>query len=225
MNMMQHYKNWRLETDDNQILWLYFDKENSSVNTLDFNVMDELSKIIDLLAADKMTKGVIIASGKKSGFIAGADIAQFTKFKDIDDAVSILKLGQHILGKLEALKIPSVAMIDGFCLGGGLELALACRYRVADDGPKTRLGLPEVKLGIHPGWGGSVRLPKLIGALQGLNMGMSGHTVTAKAAAKLGFVDAAVPRRQLVRAAKYYVEKQPAPHKASFLQSLTNQKY
>lgn len=225
MNMMQHYKNWRLETDDNQILWLYFDKENSSVNTLDFNVMNELSNILDLLAADKMTKGMIIASGKKSGFIAGADIAQFTKFKDIDDAVSILKLGQHILAKLEALKIPTVAMIDGFCLGGGLELALACRYRVADDGPKTRLGLPEVKLGIHPGWGGSVRLPKLIGAMQGMNMVMSGHTISGKAAAKLGLVDAAVPKRQLVHAAKYYVEKKPAPHKASFLQSLSNQKY
>lgn len=225
MNMMQHYKNWRLETDDNQILWLYFDKENSSVNTLDFHVMDELSRILDLLAADKVTKGVVIASGKKSGFIAGADISQFTKFKDIDDAVSILKLGQGIFAKLEALKIPTVAMIDGFCLGGGLELVLACRYRVADDGPKTRLGLPEVKLGIHPGWGGSVRLPKLIGAMEGMNLVMSGHTISAKAAAKLGLVDAAVPKRQLVHAAKYYVESHPAPHKASFLQSLSNQKY
>ncbi len=91
--------------------------------------------------------------------------------------------------------------------------------------PKTRLGLPEVKLGIHPGWGGSVRLPKLIGAMQGMNMVMSGHTISAKAAAKLGLVDAAVPKRQLVHAAKYYVEKKPAPHKASFLQSLSNQKY
>lgn len=225
MDMMQHYKNWRLETDDKQILWLYFDKQDSSVNTLDFAVMDELSRIIDLVAADKGTKGVIIASGKKTGFIAGADISQFTKFKDIDDAISILKLGQTILSKLENLKIPTVAMIDGFCLGGGLELALACRYRVAEDGPKTRLGLPEVKLGIHPGWGGTVRLPRMIGALQGMNMVMSGHTVSAKAAAKLGFVDAAVPKRQLIHAARYYIEKQPAPHQPTFLQSLTNMKY
>ena len=225
MDMMQHYKNWRLETDDKQILWLYFDKQDSSVNTLDFTVMDELSRIIDLVAADKGTKGVIIASGKKSGFIAGADISQFTRFKDIDDATAILKLGQSILSKLENLKIPTVAMIDGFCLGGGLELALACRYRVAEDGPKTRLGLPEVKLGIHPGWGGTVRLPRMIGALQGMNMVMSGHTVSAKAAAKLGFVDAAVPKRQLIHAARYYIEKQPAPHQSTFLQSLTNMKY
>src|SRR3990167_3678231 len=225
MNMLQHYKNWRLETDDNQILWLYFDKQNSSVNTLDFEVMDELSRILGLLAADTVTKGLVIASGKKTGFIAGADIAQFTKFKDIDDAYSILKLGQQILSKLENMKIPTVAMIDGFCLGGGLELALACHYRVAEDGPKTRLGLPEVKLGIHPGWGGSIRLPRLIGALQGMNMVMSGHTVSAKAAAKLGFVDAAVTKRQLVHAAKYYVAKHPAPHRATFLQSLTNLKF
>ncbi|HTM63293.1 MAG TPA: 3-hydroxyacyl-CoA dehydrogenase NAD-binding domain-containing protein [Gammaproteobacteria bacterium] len=225
MNMMQHYKNWRLETDDKQILWLYLDKENSSVNTLDYNVMDEFSKIIDLLSADKATKGVIIASGKKTGFIAGADISQFTKFKDIDDAVGILKLGQTILAKLEALKIPCVAMIDGFCLGGGLELALACHYRVAEDGPKTRLGLPEVKLGIHPGWGGSVRLPKLIGAMQGMNMVMSGHTVSGKAAAKLGLIDAAVPKRQLVHAAVYYIENHLPRHKPTTLQSLSNQKF
>lgn len=223
-NLMQHYKNWRLETDDNQILWLYFDKQNSSVNTLDYAVMDELSRIIDLVAADKTTKGLVITSGKKTGFIAGADIAQFTKFKDIDDAFSILKLGQHILDKLEAVKIPTVALIDGFCLGGGLELALACRYRIAEDSPKTRLGLPEVKLGIHPGWGGSVRLPRLIGALQGMNLVMAGHTVSAKAAAKLGLVDAAVPKRQMVHAAIYYITKQPAPHKPTFLQKLTNTK-
>jgi 3-hydroxyacyl-CoA dehydrogenase/enoyl-CoA hydratase/3-hydroxybutyryl-CoA epimerase len=222
--MMQQYNNWRLETDDDQILWLYFDKKDSSVNTVDQDVMEELSRIVDLLAADKSTKGVVIASGKKSGFIAGADISQFNKFKDIDTAVDLLKLGQGILNKLEALKVPTVAMIDGFCLGGGLELALACRYRVAEDGPKTRLGLPEVKLGIHPGWGGTVRLPRLIGGPEAMNLILAGHTVSAKAAAKLGFVDAAVPRRQLVHAAKYYINKRPAAHQASMLQSLTNQK-
>ena len=104
-------------------------------------------------------------------------------------------------------------MIDGFCLGGGLELALACRYRVAEESAKTRLGLPEVKLGILPGWGGTVRLPRLIGGMQGLNHDSFGHTVSGKAAAKLGFVDAAVPKRQLVHAAKYYILNNPPPHK------------
>lgn len=225
MNTMQQYQNWRLETDNENIVWLYFDKKNNSVNTLDFVVMNELSMIIDSIAADAATKGLVIASAKSSGFIAGADISQFDKFADIDAAVTALKLGQDILNKLEALKIPTVALIDGFCLGGGLELALACRYRIAEDGRKTRLGLPEVKLGIHPGWGGSVRLPRLIGALQGMNMVMSGHTISGKAAAKLGLVDAAVPKRQLVHAAQYYINKQPSKHQPTLLQTLTNQKY
>ncbi len=124
-------------------------------------------------------------------------MSQFTKFKDIEEATNVLSLGQAILDKLETLKIPTVAMIDGFCLGGGLELSLACHYRVAEDGPKTRLGLPEVKLGIHPGWGGTVRLPRLIGGPQALNMILNGHTVSGKAAAKLGFVDAAVPKTSI----------------------------
>ena len=224
MSRMQTYNNWRLETDEDQILWLYFDKKNASANTVDREVMEELSSIIDSLSTMPDIKGIILASGKKSGFIAGADISQFNKFKDIDEAVSLLKEGQRIIGKIESLKIPSVAMIEGFCLGGGLEMALCCRYRVAEDGPKTRLGLPEVKLGIHPGWGGTVRLPRLIGALQGLNMVLSAHTVSAKAAAKLGFVDAAVPKRHLVKAAKYYILKKPTPHKATWFQDLTNTK-
>lgn len=224
MDTTQMFKNWKLETDEDQILWVYFDKQDSSVNTLNYEVMDEFSKIVDSISIDKKIAGVIIASKKKSGFIAGADISQFTRFKDIDDGVSVLKLGQAILNRLEALPVPTVAMIDGFCLGGGLELALACRYRVVEDGQQTRLGLPEVKLGIHPGWGGSVRLPRLIGALQGLNLILSGHTVSGKAAVKLGFADVSVPRRQLVKAAKYYALTKPAPHKATMLQSLTNKK-
>src|SRR5579863_10529081 len=148
----QIYKHWRLEADADQTLWLYFDKQNASVNTIDRSVMEELSNIIDSLAHENNYQGVILASGKKSGFIAGADISQFGKFKDIDEAVTLLRQGQLILNKLEALKIPTVAMIDGFCLGGGLELALACKWRVVEDGQKTRLGFPEVKLGIIPGW-------------------------------------------------------------------------
>ena len=224
MTMSQLYKNWRLETDNDQILWLYFDKHDASVNSLNYEVMEELSKILDTLANDKTHKGVVIASGKKTGFIAGADISQFTEFKDIEQSTWVLTMGQKILNKLESLKLPTVAMIDGFCLGGGLELALACRYRVAETSEKTRLGLPEVKLGIHPGWGGTVRLPRLIGALQAMNMILSGHTVSAKAAQKLGFVDAAVPKRQLVHAAKYYIKETPAAHQPTFLQSLTNKK-
>jgi 3-hydroxyacyl-CoA dehydrogenase/enoyl-CoA hydratase/3-hydroxybutyryl-CoA epimerase len=224
MNKIEHYKNWRLETDKDQILWLYFDKENTSVNTLNQEVVEELSAIIDSLANDTEHAGVVIASGKSTGFIAGADISQFAQFKDIEQATAVLRMGQGVFQKLASLKLRTVALIDGFCLGGGLELALACSYRIAEDGAKTRLGFPEVKLGIIPGWGGSVRMPRLIGALQALNLILSGHTVSGKAAARLGFVDVASPKRQLVHAAKYYILKQPPLHKATILQSLTNQK-
>ena len=98
----QTYKNWRLETGADQILWVYFDKQNASVNTIDRSVMEEFSSIVDLLTNDTQHKGAIIASGKKSGFIAGADISQFTKFKDIDEAHEVLVEGQRILNKLES---------------------------------------------------------------------------------------------------------------------------
>jgi 3-hydroxyacyl-CoA dehydrogenase/enoyl-CoA hydratase/3-hydroxybutyryl-CoA epimerase len=224
MTTSNTYQNWRLETDSDNVLWLYFDKQNSAVNTLDKAVMMELSSILDELARDSSHQGVIIASGKKNGFIAGADISVFNKFKDIDEAVTMLQLGQDIFFKLEKLKLPTVAMIDGFCLGGGLELALACRYRVAEESSKTRLGLPEVKLGIHPGWGGSVRLLRLIGPINGMSMVLAGNTVSGKVAAKLGFVDAAVPKRQLIHAAKYYIQEKPATRQSSKLQELANNK-
>lgn len=224
METTQIYKNWRLETDQDQIVWAYLDKQNAPVNTLDYGVMEEFNRIVETMATDSSHKALIITSGKKTGFIAGADISQFTQFKDIDDALNILKLGQQILSKLENLKIPTVALIDGFCLGGGMELALACRYRVAEESSKTRLGLPEVKLGIYPAWGGTVRLVRLLGATQGLDLILQGKTVSGKVAAKIGFVDAAVPKRQLVHAARYYALEKPAPHKPTFMQSLTNKK-
>lgn len=219
---MQTYKNWRLETDADQILWLYFDKQNSTVNTLDRETMEELDAIITPLSADTEHKGIIIASGKQNGFIAGADISQFNKFKDINEAIALLKKGQRIFEKIESLNMPSLALIDGFCVGGGMELALACRYRVAEDGQKTRLGLPEVKLGIHPGWGGSVRMPRLIGGMKGIELVLTGRTVSGRAAAKMGFVDAAVPKRHLIRAAKYYILNRPTPHQATWYENLTN---
>lgn len=223
MNNMEQYQHWRTKSEGS-IIWLYFDKNGSSVNTIDRQVMEELNEIINTLQSDTQHKGLILASAKKSGFVAGADITQFNHFKNVEDAIELLRQGQKILDKLENLKLPTVAMINGFCLGGGLELALACRYRVGEDGAKTRLGLPEVKLGIHPGWGGTVRLPKLIGGPQALNLILSGHTVNAKVASKLGFVDAAVPERHLVRAAQYYALKDPGAHRATWLQRISNSK-
>ena len=221
---MKTYQNWRLEEDTDQILWLYFDKQGTSTNTLDVGVMNELASILTLLSSDTTHRGLIIASAKQNGFIAGADISQFNQFRDIDEATDLLRKGQKVFEQLEKLQMTTVAMIDGFCLGGGLELSLACRYRVAEDGAKTRLGLPEVKLGIHPGWGGTVRLPRLIGAPLALDLILNGRLVSGRAAAKLGIVDAAVPKRHLVTAAKYYASSKEKPHQKTWLQKLSNTK-
>ncbi len=221
---MKKYNHWHLEEGDDQILWLLFDRKNASVNTINLEVMEELSDILSMLEKSHDYKGMVIASAKKQGFIAGADISQFDKFKNMEEAVHLLRSGQLIFDRLENLKIATVAMIDGFCLGGGLELALACRYRVAEDGPKTRLGLPEIKLGIHPGWGGTIRLPRLIGAPQALNMILSGHTVTGKAAAKLGIIDVCVPKRHLVAAATYYALQTAKPRSISKMNQVINNK-
>lgn len=216
------YDNWKLETDSDHILWLYIDRKNSSVNTLNTAVLVEFAEILETIEQDKSLVGVVIGSAKKSGFIAGADIEEFTKFKDEQEAFDLVRKVQIWFERLENLKIPTVAMIEGFCLGGGTELVLACRYRIAEEGPKTRIGLPEVMLGIHPGWGGTVRMPRLIGAPMALDLILTGRSVSARAAAKMGIVDEVVPERQLKRAARYYILEKPKPHEATPLQKLTN---
>lgn len=216
------YKNWQLNLDADNILWLMLDKANASTNILNEAIFAEFEAILADIAQQTELKGVVIGSAKVSGFIAGADIEQFTRLTTYEQTLALIHRGQQLFNKLEQLTIPTVAMIQGFCLGGGLELALACRYRVADDSAKTKLGLPEVLLGIHPGWGGCVRLPRLIGAINGMDLILSGRTVNARAAKKMGLVDAAVPKRQLQRAARYYVLEKPKPYKPSLLQSLTN---
>lgn len=218
------YQNWRIETDNENIAWIFFDKANAPVNTLDRPVMEEFANILQELGTNKNIKGAVIASGKKTGFIAGADIEQFGKFKDLNEGIMVLKLGQEVFNRLEALPFPTVAMIDGFCLGGGMELALACTYRIAEESSKTRLGLPEVMLGIHPGWGGTVRLPNLIGATAAFDLMLTGRTLSGKQAAKIGLADAAVRKPLLMQAAKFYVTQKPAKRKISTLQSLLNNK-
>lgn len=215
------YQNWKLDIDPDQILWLTVDRHGSSVNSFNRDVVAELDSILDDIN-HKTLVGVIIKSGKPSGFIAGADIEQFTKLKDTEEAFSLVRQAQQVFDKLAALPMPTVAMIEGFCLGGGLELVLACHYRVAEEGPRTQLGAPEVKIGVHPGWGGTVRLPKLIGVIPAMEINLSGRPVSAKAALKLGLVDAAVPKRDLVRAARHYILQKPAQHRPAFVQEMLN---
>ena len=160
---------WDLTHDESNIAWLTIDRQDTSVNTLNEEVMRELAHIIDYLE-QHIPEALVIQSAKKTGFIVGADIEQFQKIKTAEEATQLIRSGQDIFNKLSALKCPTIALIKGFCLGGGLELALACRYRIAIDTKETRLGLPEVKLGIHPGWGGTIRLPQLIGAPKAMDL-------------------------------------------------------
>jgi 3-hydroxyacyl-CoA dehydrogenase/enoyl-CoA hydratase/3-hydroxybutyryl-CoA epimerase len=206
---MNTYKHWSSQIDEANILWLYFDRADSSVNSLNEEALTEFDKILDEIAQNTQAKALIIRSKKKTGFIVGADISQFKGLTTAHEATQLIQRGQAIFNKLEDLPLTTIALIEGFCLGGGLELSLACKYRIAEDSMKTRLGLPEVKLGIHPGWGGSVRLPELVGVLNAMDVILSGRTLTAKAAKKMGIVDEAVPLRLLEKTARDYVQKPP----------------
>lgn len=204
---------WHWEKDGDGIVWLACDKAGVSTNVLSASVLEELDDVLTQLEQDK-PRALVIYSAKKNGFIAGADITEFTTLKDERESTALIKRGQRVLDHLERLDFPTVAMIHGFCLGGGLELALACRYRVADDSEKTKLGLPEVNLGIHPGFGGTVRLPPLVGAPAAMDLMLSGRNVTGKAAKRMGLVDNAVPSRQLRVAAASTALNPPARAKA-----------
>ncbi|WP_454782426.1 3-hydroxyacyl-CoA dehydrogenase NAD-binding domain-containing protein [Legionella sp. WA2022007384] len=220
---MNNYKHWDLKQDSDNILWLGLDRIDTSVNSINEEVLDELNSLLHEISQDKNAIGLIVYSAKEKGFIAGADVNAFSKFETPAQAVDFLRKGQAVFARLQALTIPSVAMIDGFCMGGGYELALACTYRVASDEKDTRIGLPEVMLGIHPGWGGSVRLPQLIGGFNALSqIILTGSAVHAVKAKSLGMVDDVVPVRQLKRAAVYFIKNKPPKHRPSFIQGLTN---
>ena len=212
---------WKLDTDRDNIVWLSFDKKGASTNVLSADVMAELDRILDELRA-KNPRGLIIRSGKDSGFIAGADVEEFTKIKDADDAMRLVKRGWDLYNKLEALPFPTLALVNGFCMGGGVELALACRYRVAVDQPGTRFALPEVMLGILPGWGGVKRLPRLIGPTAALDMLLTGRAVDARRAKRLGLVDEAVPPRIQENAARMMVLEAPRSRRLPLVQRLMN---
>ena len=219
--MAGKYQHWKLETDRDNIVWLSFDKKGASTNVLSADVIAELDRILDELRA-KNPRGLIIRSGKDSGFIAGADVEEFTKIKDADDAMRLVKRGWDLYNKLEALPFPTLALVNGFCMGGGVELALACRYRVAVDQPGTRFALPEVMLGILPGWGGVKRLPRLIGPTAALDMLLTGRAVDARRAKRLGLVDEAVPPRIQENAARMMVLEAPRSRRLPLVQRLMN---
>ena len=208
----KNYKHWKLEFDESNILWLHFDVAESGVNLLSSQVFNELDSILDDLAKD-LPQGVILLSDKKDSFIFGADIKEFTRLENQQQAIDFLERGHALMNKVEALSCPTVSMIHGMCLGGGTELSLACRYRVMSDENCSRIGLPEIKLGIFPGYGGTVRSISRMGPLAAMNMMLTGKAFTARAAKRMGLVDEVVPLRQLKHAAKYFIFTSLNPEK------------
>jgi 3-hydroxyacyl-CoA dehydrogenase/enoyl-CoA hydratase/3-hydroxybutyryl-CoA epimerase len=208
-----------MERDADGIVWLTLDKPGSSTNVLGRAILEELGTLLEPLVADP-PKGVVVRSGKPNGFVAGADIKEFTGFKSATDAYALIRGGQLVFDRLEALPCPTVAAIHGFALGGGLELALACRYRVAVGDERLSLGLPEVQLGIHPGFGGTVRTVRLIGMKAAMDMMLTGRPVRADKALRLGLVDKIVTAAELESGARELINKKPPTHRPPFAEAV-----
>lgn len=206
---------WKVERDSDSVVWLTLDKPGTSANVLSSGVLIELNALLEPLERDP-PRAVIVISAKRSGFIAGADIKEFTGITNVEEGYRLIHGGQQVLNRLEALRCPTVAAIHGFALGGGLELALACRYRVAVNDEKLSLGLPEVQLGIHPGFGGTVRSVRLVGVRPAMEMMLTGKPVRAEKALRIGLVDKLVDAADLRTAAKALALQPPPPRSAPF---------
>src|ERR1700688_2683126 len=199
------WRHWKLKNDEDGIAWLVIDKQGAGANTLSEDVISELDDVLATIERDA-PKGLVIRSGKLGGFIAGADIGEFrgpTKTADIE---ARLGRAHTIIDRLDRLKLPTIAAIHGYCLGGGLEIALACDYRIAVEG--ASLGFPEVLLGLHPGLGGTVRLTRLINPLQAMTSMLTGKSIHARRAKALGLVDAVTQERHIHAAVKSAVAGQ-----------------
>jgi 3-hydroxyacyl-CoA dehydrogenase/enoyl-CoA hydratase/3-hydroxybutyryl-CoA epimerase len=193
------YKHFKLTRDDDGIAWLLFDREGASANSLSADVLEELGQIVATLESERPA-GLVVRSAKKSGFIAGADVNEFRGATDPRQVETEIGKAHAVIDRFEALKIPSVAVIHGFCLGGGLEVALACNTRIAID--NARFGFPEVMLGLHPGLGGTARFTHLISPLEAMTLMLTGRTIDARRAKSLGLVDAVTQERHVRGAVK-----------------------
>ncbi|GAA4343412.1 fatty acid oxidation complex subunit alpha FadJ [Kangiella taiwanensis] len=190
------------EHQDDGIAVISIDLPGEAQNVLKMEFIEELEPVVEQIKTDSSIKGLIIKSGKEGSFIAGADITMFGKVDTADDAEQLSTTGHKFFNALEKLNKPVVAAIHGACLGGGLELALSCSGRVISDSPKTKLGLPEVQLGVLPGGGGTQRLPRMIGIAPSLDMMLTGKQLFPKQAKKLGLADEVVPEANLMKAAR-----------------------
>ena len=208
---------WKYETGADGIGTLWLDVPERSANTLSSAVLIELGEVLGRIEASP-PRGLIIRSAKKSGFIVGADVNEFTTLASVEQALVMIRRGQQLCERIAALRCATVALLQGFALGGGMELALACRYRVGVDDGRLTLGLPEVQLGIHPGFGGTVRSVRLVGVRAAMDMMLTGKNLRADKARRIGLIDALVPAEQADAACRNLIDKQPAPHSPPLLE-------
>ncbi len=215
------FKHWKVDQQDNGIVWLGMDVENSSTNILSATVLAELYQLLSKLSK-KTPAGIAITSNKDKGFIAGADVKEFTQISNQQEALELVQYGQNVFKLLDKMPCVTIAVINGFCMGGGLELALACDYRVALEDPKTRLSLPEVRLGIHPGYGGTVRILRHVNPLIAMDLMLTGRSISTGYAKKIGLIDDAIPMRLLHSAADKILLSKPEKKKAPTVSKLLN---
>ncbi len=213
------YRNFKLTRDADGIAWLLFDRDGASANTLSADVMEEFNTVLAVLESQRPA-GIVIRSAKNSGFIAGADVNEFRGATDARAVETQIGRAHAVIDRLESLKIPTVAVIYGFCLGGGLEVALACASRIAIDG--ARFGFPEVMLGLHPGLGGTARFTQLVNPMQAMTLMLTGKTIDARKAKSLGLVDAVTQERHVRSAVKDAVFGRLKPAKPGPLNAILN---
>ena len=210
---------WTIERDADDIAWLTLDRPGSSANALGAAVLDELDALLATLES-RPPRGIVLRSGKASGFIAGADVTEFAHVTGAADALALIGRGQRVIARLEALPCPSVAAIHGFALGGGLELALGCHYRIGVADARLTLGLPEVQLGIHPGFGGTVRAVRTLGVRTAMELMLTGKPLRGEQALARGRLDRLVPAEQLAAAARALIRERPARQQAPLVDRL-----
>lgn len=211
-------KAFQAEFAEKGILKIIFDLPDSPVNLFNAETVEELNRLIEELRADTNIKAAYVVSGKEKNFSAGADVQEIRHITSSEDAYAKSRFGQMLFERWRQLPFPTLAVIDGACMGGGTEWALAFTYRMGSDRPETRIGLPEVKLGIIPGWGGTVRLPRLIGVKNALKLILNGEPVSAAEAYRICLTDDLAPYKMLDRAAVEFLQKILASGEREILQ-------
>jgi 3-hydroxyacyl-CoA dehydrogenase / enoyl-CoA hydratase / 3-hydroxybutyryl-CoA epimerase len=209
----------RREIGDDGICLLTFDRPESGANIFDAPTMQNLSEHLDAIEKDPSVRGVLVTSAKKSIFIAGADLKTLLKQAQTGELRAFISEGQKVFNRLAALKVPTVAAIHGACAGGGYEITLACDYRIASNDPATKIGLPETTLGLVPAWGGTTRLPRLVGPDVAAEVILKGKLYGADEALKLGLVDEVTTREQLLEVAKKKIKEGRSPDRPGGLET------